>query len=159
MTDPETAAQKLTRLERTIELLCAYGSAKFGDEWWPGNARNWIGEDGRELEHLLDPGCAELADEAFGPGNATRYGPSWEVASGPIDTVTGAHSAQQAATLSAAERDFEDETDRYAVPDPNPRVWVRQVKAGTYGPWQQVHLDLAAIDAAVARLRADEEES
>jgi len=88
------------------------------------------------------------------------HGPSWEVAFGPVDTVIEAHSAEQAATLSAAERDFEDEMDRYAEPDPNPRVWVRQLKAGgTCGPWQQVYLDPAAIETAVARLRADEEES
>lgn len=37
------------------ELLDAYGRAKFGDEWWPGNARPWLGEeDGGELERLLE---------------------------------------------------------------------------------------------------------
>jgi hypothetical protein len=57
---PDPAA-RIRELERTIELLLAYGTARFGDEWWPGNARNWI-PDGRELEYLLDPGSAELAD-------------------------------------------------------------------------------------------------
>jgi hypothetical protein len=60
MTTTSTSTQA-RELERTIELLLAYGAAKFGDEWWPGNARNWI-PDGRELEYLLDPGCASLAD-------------------------------------------------------------------------------------------------
>ena len=157
-------------LERTIELLNAYGNAKFGDEWWPGNARNWIGEDGRELEHLLDPGSAGLADQQAGAPAIKAvpaalpwlpaHGPSWEVAFGPVGTVIEAASAGQAATLSVAERDFEAEMDRYAEPDPNPRVWVRQMKAGgTYGPWQEVYLDLADIAAAVARLRAAEEGS
>jgi hypothetical protein len=63
MPEQETAEQRLARLERTIELLRRYGEAKFGDEWWPGNARNWIGEQGRELEYLLDPGSAALADK------------------------------------------------------------------------------------------------
>ena len=64
--DQENAAQpdppaRVRELERTIELLLAYGTARFGDEWWPGNARNWM-PDGRELEYLLDPGSAEQAD-------------------------------------------------------------------------------------------------
>ena len=59
--DSEPAPDPAT-LERTIELLLAYGTARFGDDWWPGNARRWIGADGRELEYLLDPGSAELAD-------------------------------------------------------------------------------------------------
>jgi hypothetical protein len=38
-----------------LELLNEYGFAKFGDEWWPGNAQPWIGEEkGKELEKLLD---------------------------------------------------------------------------------------------------------
>jgi hypothetical protein len=61
--DPEPAHVTIARLERVIGLLTAYGDARFGDEWWPGNARNWIPE-GRELEYLLDPGSAELADAA-----------------------------------------------------------------------------------------------
>ena len=54
-------AARVRELERTIELLLAYGTARFGDDWWPGNARNWM-PDGRELEYLLDPGSAEQAD-------------------------------------------------------------------------------------------------
>jgi hypothetical protein len=47
-------AQDAAQLVRTIELLNAYGAAKFGDEWWPGNAQPWLGEDeGTELELLL----------------------------------------------------------------------------------------------------------
>jgi hypothetical protein len=54
---------QLAALERTVELLLAYGEAKFGDEWWPGNASNWL-TDGRgaELEQLLDPGAARAAE-------------------------------------------------------------------------------------------------
>lgn len=37
---------------RTIDLLCTYGNAKFGDEWWPSNASAWMPE-GKELEQLL----------------------------------------------------------------------------------------------------------
>jgi hypothetical protein len=55
-----------TRDQRTIELLLKYGAARFGDDWWPGNARQWLGADGRELEYLLDPGSAELADDPQG---------------------------------------------------------------------------------------------
>jgi hypothetical protein len=174
--DPESDAQKLARLEqqvaeltRTRDLLLEYGTAKFGDEWWPGNARNWIGAQGRELEYLLDPGSAELADQqgtaaelrSVVPGmpHLPAHGLSWEVAFGPVDTVIEAHSAEQAATMSVAERDYEDERDRHDVGvDPNPAVWVRQMKAkGTHGPWQQVYLDPAAIEAEVARLRAEYE--
>jgi hypothetical protein len=62
--DSEPAPDPAARaeiLERTIELLLAYGTARFGDEWWPGNARHHM-PDGRELEYLLDPGSAEQAD-------------------------------------------------------------------------------------------------
>ena len=59
----DSTSAQAQKLKRTIELLLAYGTAKFGDEWWPGNARNWI-PDGRELEYLLDPGSAELANRA-----------------------------------------------------------------------------------------------
>jgi hypothetical protein len=60
--DPATMTGE-QRAERTIELLRRYGRAKFGDEWWPGNARHWLGAEGRELEYLLDPGMAAEADE------------------------------------------------------------------------------------------------
>jgi hypothetical protein len=60
--DPATMTGE-QRAERTIELLCRYGRAKFGDEWWPGNARDWLGAEGRELEYLLDEGSAAAADE------------------------------------------------------------------------------------------------
>jgi hypothetical protein len=44
VTDPaaETAEAKI------IDLLNEYGSAKFGDEWWPGNSEAWIGEEAGE---------------------------------------------------------------------------------------------------------------
>ncbi|MUM03493.1 hypothetical protein B5P44_01645 [Mycobacterium sp. CBMA 213] len=39
---------------RLIDLLNAYGVARFGDEWWPGNAGPWIGGvQGEELASLL----------------------------------------------------------------------------------------------------------
>jgi len=42
---------------RTVELLNAYGEAKFGDEWWPGNARAYLTDGrGEELERLLEGG-------------------------------------------------------------------------------------------------------
>lgn len=37
------------------DLLSAYGSAKFGDEWWPGSAAVWIGpERAARLDELTD---------------------------------------------------------------------------------------------------------
>jgi hypothetical protein len=30
------------------ELLTEYAQAKFGDEWWPGNAQEWIGQEKAE---------------------------------------------------------------------------------------------------------------
>jgi hypothetical protein len=37
----------LTRDEMVelYELLGEYGNAKFGDEWWPGNAEAWLPQD------------------------------------------------------------------------------------------------------------------
>ena len=44
-----------TNVARLINLLNEYGDAKFGDEWWPGNAGPWIGaEKGDELASLLE---------------------------------------------------------------------------------------------------------
>ncbi|TKG62375.1 MULTISPECIES: hypothetical protein [Pseudonocardiaceae] len=44
-----------TSAERVIELLNQYGQAKFGDEWWPGNADSWLDQaDADELATLLD---------------------------------------------------------------------------------------------------------
>jgi hypothetical protein len=59
--DPATMTGE-QRAERTIELLCRYGQVKFGDDWWPGNARHWLGAEGQELEYLLDEGSAAAAD-------------------------------------------------------------------------------------------------
>ena len=48
------AEESLRRAQRIIELLGAYGRAKFGDEWWPGHARPWLGaKKGAELEELV----------------------------------------------------------------------------------------------------------
>ena len=39
---------------RIIELLNRYGKAKFGDEWWPGNASRYLPEaEAAELNRLL----------------------------------------------------------------------------------------------------------
>lgn len=52
---PSPEPTKVERLEETIRLLSAYGEAKFGDEWWPGNAQPHLGaERGARLEQLLD---------------------------------------------------------------------------------------------------------
>ena len=49
-----TLADDFGTIERAFDLLNAYGQAKFGDEWWPGNAQPWLGgEEGAELELLL----------------------------------------------------------------------------------------------------------
>lgn len=51
----------IARLRETIDLLNAYGEAKLGDDWWPGNAGAWIGEEeGRRLEYLL--ACVDVDD-------------------------------------------------------------------------------------------------
>ena len=48
------AERSLRRAQRIIELLGIYGRAKFGNEWWPGNARPWLGaKKCAELEELL----------------------------------------------------------------------------------------------------------
>jgi hypothetical protein len=149
----------------------------------PGRSpeRIWLEQDGdpagqAQRDAQMHLACGECGVEASGDGTpprpedhfawCSRYGhrpmpwlpahsPSWEVAYGPVDTVIEAHSAEQAATLSAAERDVEARQDRYAEPDPNPRVWVRQMgAAGTDGSWQQVYLDPAAIETAAAAIRA-----
>lgn len=55
---------QVTRLQRIIELLCEYGEAKFGDEWWPGNAAPWIFGKGQELAALLEtPGLLDPGGE------------------------------------------------------------------------------------------------
>ncbi len=47
MTDKKT--------DELIDLLNKYGEAKFGDEWWPGNASAWIDkEKAARLEELLE---------------------------------------------------------------------------------------------------------
>lgn len=33
------------QVRRFADLITAYGEAKFGEEWWPGNAVSWIGID------------------------------------------------------------------------------------------------------------------
>lgn len=50
---PRGSAQQ--QLLWLIELLGKYAEAKFGDEWWPGNASAWIGPVlGQELTEMLD---------------------------------------------------------------------------------------------------------
>lgn len=48
------AGSRSRSAERVIALLQQYGSAKFGDEWWPSNANAWIGQaEADELAALL----------------------------------------------------------------------------------------------------------
>lgn len=57
----DAALRRLLDRARLLMLLTEYGEAKFGDEWWPGNAGDWIGEaKGLELARLLDPGVEPL---------------------------------------------------------------------------------------------------
>jgi hypothetical protein len=52
-----TLTGQIDRLTKLIDMLGEYGRAKFGDEWWPGNAEVWLGrEKGRELYELLEIG-------------------------------------------------------------------------------------------------------
>ena len=49
----DVAEAEVARLERQVELLNKYGEAKFGDEWWPGNAEPWVGKDvAREMNKV-----------------------------------------------------------------------------------------------------------
>jgi hypothetical protein len=57
-TCPAVAAD--ARLRRLVDLLNQYGTAKFGDEWWPGNAAAWLspeaaGELATLHEALVEP--------------------------------------------------------------------------------------------------------
>jgi hypothetical protein len=46
--------------KRLAELLTDYGIAKFGDEWWPGNAEPWIGKQkSQELDMLFNTAAKE----------------------------------------------------------------------------------------------------
>lgn len=43
------------QVRRFAELVSAYGEAKFGDEWWPGDAVSFIGVGGgHELARMFD---------------------------------------------------------------------------------------------------------
>jgi hypothetical protein len=43
------------KLLRLAELLNSYGEARLGNDWWPGNAGSWIGDDNaHELEDLYE---------------------------------------------------------------------------------------------------------
>ncbi len=60
------------KLLRLIELLGKYAEAKFGDEWWPGNAEAWLGPVlNQELTELLD--FAEDLRAADTTENVLRY--------------------------------------------------------------------------------------
>lgn len=48
-------ANSLTSLLRLAELLGKYGNEKFGNEWWPGHADAYLGqEEAIELGELLE---------------------------------------------------------------------------------------------------------
>jgi hypothetical protein len=86
------------RLKRQIELLNEYGTAKFGDDWWPGNAVPWIGrEKAMELHELgVDQGLpdAEQWQREANPNEGHTEGwypsPHMTGACG----ITEAHSAE-----------------------------------------------------------------
>lgn len=45
----------LLNARRTVDGLIAYGEAKFGDEFWPGNAKPWLGDEkGEAFEQLIE---------------------------------------------------------------------------------------------------------
>lgn len=90
-----------------VTLLNAYGAAKFGDEWWPGNAGEWIGEEkARALAELL---AAE--DTAKAPG-ASGIPPAAELAA----LIAGGLQFSDAVRAFAAIQDAEDgETSAYVA--------------------------------------------
>lgn len=65
---------------RAIQLLNEYGDGKFGDEWWPANARAWLaGESACLLERLLtDPGAeTERAACLINEYGEAKFGHKW----------------------------------------------------------------------------------
>ncbi|OAM91759.1 hypothetical protein OH491_24955 [Termitidicoccus mucosus] len=47
-------SEALRKSKRLVTLLCEYGKAKFGDEWWPGSPGAYLpGKDAAELETLV----------------------------------------------------------------------------------------------------------
>lgn len=64
----------------SARLLHAYGDAKFGDEWWPNDARAWMGEDEAEelaaqlSEGFPDPERAAFLLELYGE---TKFADKW----------------------------------------------------------------------------------
>jgi hypothetical protein len=66
---PCPATAHVARLRRLVGLLNQYGAAKFGDEWWPGNAAAWLSlDEAAELATLQEGvttasgGAAELME-------------------------------------------------------------------------------------------------
>jgi hypothetical protein len=102
------------------------------------------------LRYALVMEAANRLDGIHGTGS-----PDWEVAFGPVEAVCGedADSAERAATVAAAEAEFE-RSSKYYEDDPNPRVWVR--REGHAGQWQVVYEDPEAIEAEVTAIRVRE---
>lgn len=72
-------------IPRVIDLLNAYGTAKFGDEWWPGNPNAHLpAEEAAELRGLCDralvssvgPDVARMV-ALFGKYGQAKFGDAW----------------------------------------------------------------------------------
>lgn len=56
---------RMRDVDRLLTLLGEYAEAKFGDEWWPSNALEWISEEhASELACLYEGGIAEAGTGA-----------------------------------------------------------------------------------------------
>ena len=65
---------------RLARLLLAYGDARFGDEWWPIDARTWIGEeDAERLSNLIRNGIddGEEAARLLDHYGEAKFGEKW----------------------------------------------------------------------------------
>jgi len=75
-------------------VLLAYGDARFGDEWWPVDARPWIGEEAAgKLSAQLRNGI-EDADEAarlIDLYGEAKFGDKWrpEMAASVLEGAEG----------------------------------------------------------------------
>ena len=80
---PCPAAADAERSRRLAGLLNQYGTAKFGDEWWPGNAAAWLPADAAaELATLQEQegvtaAPADTSQFATGRQDAGSTGTGW----------------------------------------------------------------------------------
>lgn len=111
---------RLGRMEtrRFASLMNAHGSAAYGDEWWPGRADAWMGDDGHELSRLCDRIDAgepfdrtsaartivlfqRYGDAKFGSGS---FGPSFDISDATRTLgAAGARRLRDLATRADAE--------------------------------------------------------